>query len=246
MKSNPCWLVAGWLCLVPPAFATQTNLSSPPPVSVKPQPVARKPDAATLDRYAGYYRFGDHAVLTILHGGDSLSVQLTGQPAGSIVAVNETEFVNDQFGARFTFQTDESGQVTGVVLDQRGQTIRLPRIDEATAHSIEDATLAHVKSQTPARGSEAALRRLIEAARAGTPNYEEMSPGLADAMRAQEPQLKQDLEGWGPIQSIRFLHVGNQGNDIYEVHLENRTTQWSITLGADGKIESALVRPPSE
>jgi hypothetical protein len=203
-------------------------------------------DAAVLDRYAGFYRFGDHAVLTIARKGDALTAQLTGQPAGDIVAVSDTEFLNQQFGARFTFQLDSAGKVSAVVLSQRGQTIAMPRVSKEDAQGLEAATLARVKSQSPAPGTEAALRHLIEEVRAGKVNYDELSPGLAEAMHTQAPELKKDLEDWGAIQSVRFLHVGNQGNDIYEVRMTNRTTQWSITLGSDGKIESALVRPPPE
>jgi hypothetical protein len=45
----------------------------------------------------------------------------------------------------------------------------------------------------------------------------------------------------GPVQSVEFRGVGNQGWDLYDVRQEHGSSQWRISLGADGIITGALV-----
>ena len=61
------------------------------------------------------------------------------------------------------------------------------RLDDAEAKKVADAAAAfdkRFKDQTPAPGSEAALRRMIEELRLGKPNYDLLSPDLAAATRS--------------------------------------------------------------
>ena len=116
-----------------------------------------------------------------------------------------------------------------------------PCIDAASAQKISAATAAKIQSQTATPGSEAALRRLIEGISTGKPNFAEMSPALADATRQQLPHLSAAMAHLGPVQSVEFRGVGNQGWDMYDVRQENGSSQWRIALGADGIITGALV-----
>jgi bla regulator protein blaR1 len=95
---------------------------------------------------------------------------------------------------------------------------------------IKAKLAARIQSRTPVPGSEAALRRLIESLREGAPNYDEMSPALAQACRRQLPQLQMTARFLGAIQSIEFKGVGSQGWDVYEVRRENGVAKWRIAV----------------
>jgi hypothetical protein len=120
------------------------------------------------------------------------------------------------------------------------------RLDDADAKKIADAAAAfdkRFKDQTAAPGSEAAVRRMIGELQTGKPNYDLMSPGLADATRHQLPQLQPMIAGMGALQSVVFKGVGPGGADIYQLNFEKGSLDYRVWLGADGKVESANVRP---
>ena len=108
----------------------------------------------------------------------------------------------------------------------------------------EAAVIAQrVKDQKQSPGTEAALRRNIEGLQRGEPDYEMMSPQLADITRQQLPQLKATMAQLGTLQSVTFTGVGPAGADIYQVKFEHGTTEWRIMLGADGKTVSIGFQP---
>ena len=76
-------------------------------------------------------------------------------------------------------------------------------------HADWAATMARrIKDQTPAPGSEATMRRIVEELRAGKPNYDLYAPGIARVTRQQLPQLQATVVGLGALQSITFKGVG--------------------------------------
>ena len=85
---------------------------------------------------------------------------------------------------------------------------------------------------------------MIEDVRAGKPDYDLMSAGLAAATRQQLPQLQSMRErSSAPCESMTFKGVGPAGADIYTVKFEKGSLEYRIWLAADGKVESANVRP---
>jgi hypothetical protein len=84
---------------------------------------------------------------------------------------------------------------------------------------------------------------LIEELRSGQPNYDLMSPGLATATRQQLPQLQSSVQERGAVRSITFKGVGPAGADIYEIQFEKGALEYRISLGPDGKVQGANVRP---
>ena len=84
------------------------------------------------------------------------------------------------------------------------------------------------------------MRRLVGGVLSGTPNYEEMSPELAAAVRQQLPQTQTVLARLGPVVSVEFLGVGNQGWDAYQLKHEHGVSQVKIMLNSKGIITGAL------
>ena len=200
-------------------------------------------DAATLDGYVGFYQPEHEAVFTVTREAGRLVTRLTGQPSLPIFAESATEFFAKAVNAQISFVTDATGHATSLVLHQRGKDYSMKRIDAATAQSIENRTAERVKDQTANPGSEPALRRLIDGIITGNPNYAEMSGTLADATRQQLPNLQATHQDLGAIESIQFLGVSRQGEDVYTVRHDNGASHWKIALDSRGIISSAWVTP---
>ena len=99
----------------------------------------------------------------------------------------------------------------------------------------------------PMPGSEAALRKLIEGIASGMPDYEAMTPEMADVTRQQLARLRSEARAGGSIQTIAYSGVDDRDWDVYDVRLEKFSTLWHIALVADGKVGGALVlRSPTD
>lgn len=197
--------------------------------------------AATLDGYAGFYRLNDNAVYTVARDADRLITRLTGQHDVAFDAQSPTEFFSDLVDARITFLPGETETATSLVLHQGGVDYPMPRIDAETARQMTSRTEEKVKSQSASPGTEVALRRLIDGLINGKPNYDEMSPLLAQATRQQLPNLQSGLADLRAVRSVTFLGVGAQGEDVYSVRHENGASHWRIALDSNGIISTAWV-----
>jgi hypothetical protein len=198
---------------------------------------------AILDDYIGFYQFNDSAVFTVTREADHLLTRLTGQRDAPIYPQSPTEFFSDVVDAQITFVPREGRPATSLILHQGGVNFHMQRIDAATAQQITSRTEEKVKSQSASPGTEAALRRLIEGIISGQPNYDEMSALLAEATRQQLPNLQSGLAELRAVQSVTFLGVGAQGEDVYSVRHENGAAHWRIALDSKGTISTAWVTP---
>src|SRR5262249_42200384 len=91
------------------------------------QPKAATLDLKVFDRYAGNYRLGPGAVLTISREGERLFVRLTGQRALEILPSSERDFFLKEVDAQLTFEVDHDGNATACILHQGGLDQRAPR-----------------------------------------------------------------------------------------------------------------------
>jgi hypothetical protein len=227
------------------ATSPQETKSSSPADNPSGQPARQKVavDAAILESYAGFYQFSDNAVFTVTRDADHLLTRLTGQRDVPIYPQSPTEFFADVVDAQITFVPGEGGPATSLILHQGGANFHVQRIDAATAQQITRRAEEKVKSQSASPGTEAALLRLIDGIISGKPNYDEMSELLAEATRQQLPNLQSGLTEMRAVQSVRFLGVGAQGEDVYTVRHENGASHWRIALDSEGMISTAWVTP---
>jgi hypothetical protein len=133
-----------------------------------------------------------------------------------------------------------------LILHQNSRDLVGKRLSDADARKVAEAAAAfdkRFKDQTAAPGSDAAVRRMIGELRTGQPDYDLMSPGLADATRPQLPQLQSRIPGLGALVSVVFKGVGPGGADIYQVNFDKGSIDYRIWLGPDAKTESANFRP---
>jgi bla regulator protein BlaR1 len=210
---------------------------SPPNAS----PVEVKVPTSVLDEYVGYYQFNGKLVQQITRKGDQLSAHLSGQLPVEIYPSSRTEFFFKVVNAQIDFVKEGSGPVTGLVLHQNGAEHSMPRIEPAVAQQLEAALKARVDAQTPAPGSEAAVRMMIEGHISNNLPYSRMSPQLAKAAREQLPRSSQVFKQLGALKSIEFKGVGSMGWDNYEVKFENGIMQYRISLDDDGTVVGALM-----
>jgi len=72
-------------------------------------------------------------------------------------------------------------------------------------------------AQTATRGTEPALRKLVEGLATGTPDYDLLTEQMQRLTRQQLGNLKRDIAALGAIQSIEFRGVGATGWDVFDV-----------------------------
>jgi CubicO group peptidase (beta-lactamase class C family) len=200
-----------------------------------------------LAKYAGIYAMAPGVTMTITLADGQLISQMSRQGKVPLFAESETMFFPKVVDAEIEFPRDDTkGPASQLILHQNGRDMTAKRLDDAEAKKVADAAAAfdkRFKDQTPAPGSEAAVRRMMEELRLGKPNYDLMSTGLATATRQQLPQLQSMIAGMGALQLVTFKGVGPGGADIYQVKFEKGSLDYRIWLGPDGKTESAIVRP---
>jgi hypothetical protein len=214
------------------------------------QDTARKEitlDAKTLSRYVGTYRMASGANMFITLDNNQLLSKLGNQQAIPIFPESKTMFFPKVVNAELEFtKDDDQGRPTELILHQGGRDMPAKRLDDAEAKKVADAAAAFAKrfkDQTAAPGSEASLRKMVEDLAQGKPNYDMMSPGLAEATRNQLPQMQPMIAQLGALQSVTFKSVGPGGADVYSVKFEKGALEYRIWLSPDGKVDSANFHP---
>lgn len=200
-------------------------------------------DATTLDRYTGYYRISATDFFTIAREGGHLTAQMPAQPAYPIYAETTARFfyTKQVVDAQIEFESNAQGEVTALVVYQTGVHDRCPRIDAAKAQQISANLAARIASQTPGPGSEGAVNRLIAGIASGNPNYQDMTPTLADAVRRDLPENQAVLAKFGAVLSVQFLSIGDQGWENYLIKQERGVSQLRVNMNSKGIIAGAFL-----
>jgi len=247
-------------CIVPVAVIAMVAVAQEPPqlrvnyASTKPLPTPdqetlrerhaeqQQPrqeieiDPAILDNYVGYYQFGAYRVITITRHGDQLSVQYTAQEPALVYPESPQKFFYKTVAAQISFVTDLQGRATGLILHQDGIERPAPRLDQAAAQKLEDSFAKRLQGNAPMPGSEAALRRQLDAFEHGTPDYDAMTESLAALKRPLVPVIERQLALLGTLEAISFRGVGLSGWDIYEAKFTNGIFICRILLTPEGKV----------
>ncbi|MGP0082602.1 MAG: serine hydrolase [Steroidobacteraceae bacterium] len=203
-----------------------------------------KVDPARFDLLTGSYQLEANVFLTISREGDHLFSQATAQGQTEIFAEGDHEYFSKMVDARITFDTDDQGRATKLVLHQDDRDQPATRLDDAAARPIAEALSAinkRFKNQTPAPESESALRQLISDVSAGTPHYDRMTPEMATLTRQQLGQLQPLLKNLGAVQSVILKEVAPDGADVYTVRFANGTAECGLSLQGEGIISGAEI-----
>jgi CubicO group peptidase (beta-lactamase class C family) len=87
-----------------------------------------KINPAVYDTYIGDYEVTPDFILTITKEGEKLMGQATGQEKFELEPVSETEFVIPVVKANISFEKDSAGKITGLILNQGGETIKAKKV----------------------------------------------------------------------------------------------------------------------
>jgi len=216
------------LHLLDSRYPLSVPYGSPPEATVSP---------GILDRYVGFYELAPNAIFTITRKGNQLFAQLTGQTRMAIYPKSPREFFLKVVDARMSFETDSRGKAMGLTLHQNGFDRRALKISRAAAMQAQLAFRQHLRSNTPSPGTKASLLRYIKSLERGQPNYQEMSPEMATAVRKQLPLIEGIIRKMGALQSLRFKGVNAAGMDTYDATFANGRLEWAIApLSPDGKV----------
>jgi bla regulator protein blaR1 len=233
-------LVAIAAQVAPPNFAAQVTPPNVGSSDGEERSVVLTP--AVLDQYVGFYLRGANMVFPITRDGEHLLFHFYELPVELVADANMNFRVSHRGGLRITFMHDASGQTTGLLLNYEFEnpfSVPLERIDPSAAQAIKANNELRARSQTPAPGSDAALRRLIDGILAGKPKYDEMAPWYAELVRQASPLTRAIYAKRGAVRSIEFRHVDHYGGDVYEVGQEGGISLWTIFLDSNGLIEDA-------
>lgn len=85
-------------------------------------------DAATLESYVGTYELAPSFSIVITRDGDKLFGQATGQPKFELFAESKTKFYLKVVDAQVTFESNDKGEVTQLILHQNGQNMPGKRV----------------------------------------------------------------------------------------------------------------------
>ncbi|MBV8804461.1 MAG: DUF3471 domain-containing protein, partial [Sinobacteraceae bacterium] len=207
----------------------------PPPKAVTIQP-------NVFDRYVGHYAFPGYAVMTVSRDGDRFLTQVTGQPQLQIFATSDREFFAKAIDVKITFVPNDEGVATQLVVHQNGQDITAPRITDAAVKAREEALAQRVRDQKAAPGSEAMLRKQIEALQHDQPDYDDMTSTFAGGVRAHSAEIHAPFAGLGQVRSVTFTGVGPGGADIYQVQFDKAAFEIRIMVDTAGKVDSLFFK----
>ncbi|HEY2069894.1 MAG TPA: M56 family metallopeptidase [Rhizomicrobium sp.] len=198
-------------------------------------------DAAQFDKLAGYYRISPTDLYVVSRKGHHYFAGVIGQGATEMYPESASKFFLKGLSmpAQFSFTTDASGHGTEMVLHQNGEEQRMPRISDADGRVAEAALAQRIAANTQSPGTEDALRHQIDGLASGNPDYGKMMPSLAAGTRQMLGDLHAKVDSWGPVTAVKFVGVGKNGMDVYEVTCRNKRSKWEVApLTPDGRISS--------
>jgi hypothetical protein len=100
-----------------------------------------------------------------------------------------------------------------------------------------------LKSGPGSPGTEESLRRYIYSLENGHPNYEEMSPRLAAALKLQLPKVMKIIAKLGDFKSLTYEGTNADGSDVYVAAFARGQLEWHVGPLVDGKVSYRNFRP---
>jgi hypothetical protein len=105
----------------------------------------------------------------------------------------------------------------------------------------------HVRSQSRRTGPtapppvDAAIKRFVSGLIVEKPNYDELSPAMADAVRKNLPVTWPSINRMGRATVAKLIDTDKDGNQLYVVDQRGGGSHWNMTINAEGKIASAFM-----
>lgn len=87
---------------------------------------------------------------------------------------------------------------------------------------------------------DAAIKRFVRGIIDQKPNYEDMTPAMAGAVRKNLSTYWPSLNRMGEATANKKIDTDKAGADVYVVDQTGGRTHWNITVDRQGKIDSAM------
>ncbi len=199
-------------------------------------------DPNQLTDYMGCYRLADEAVAEITVEKNKIYLRMSGQMRVQMFAEAPDKFFVRAVPCQVTFDRSD-GEVIGLTIHQDGLELPAERADEAAFAQAESRLKARATRTEADPESEDRLREVIVTHRAGTPDYDAMTPSLARIVRDQSPLLVDELSRLGAVEHIDFRHVDDHGFDVFDVRFENGLLEFGLSAASDGRLDGLYIHP---
>ena len=239
---TPVALVPVALAQAQPSVAQVVEMRSEQAAPRKPVPF----DPKNFDKFVGAYHLYPDTVVWVTRDGSHYLVRLTGRQTIEVFPESQTKFFSSEIPLQYSFDTDTSGRVGGLVLHQSGMEQGAARISAEAAKTVEAALAARIKAKKSSPGSEAGLRHQLEMIGKGGFDYAGFSPELAALVRSQASYATQRFAALGAFKSLKFNSVAPGGFDIYDAVFERGAITCWIWPLVDGKIKGLRYLPPPQ
>jgi hypothetical protein len=144
------------------------------------------------------------------------------------------------------FTADASGVITAVKHSINGFERTGTRVDEVRAKQVlasADRQARRIKEQKPNPRADAALRKLVASVASGNPDYQMMSPQLAELTRQQLRGISEIFTNLGELNTLTFKRVTESGADEYLAEFAKGKLRFDIGLNEEGIVDKAYFEP---
>ena len=108
---------------------------------------------------------------------------------------------------------------------------------------VSASELVYAQGSVPTAGTEAALRRLVAGLASGSPDYDVLTPRLANDVRRDLPMTHRLFSSMGELRSATYLGRGARGDDVYNLVFANGRVIMSAALDPDGRMMGGILEP---
>jgi CubicO group peptidase (beta-lactamase class C family) len=211
-----------------------------------PTRVLAKLPPESLDRFAGVYQLNDGSTYLARKDGDHLAGAVLGNTPVALSPSSDREFFARDVDVVVNFEVDAKGTATSVRHRLGGWERSGARVEESRAKLVlayAEKTAQRIKEQKPAPNSEAVIRKLFASLAAGKPEYDSMTPQMADITRQQLTNLQSSVVGFGALKELRFSKVNENGGDEFEADFEKAALKVMMHLDENDRIAGAWMAP---
>ena len=105
----------------------------------------------------------------------------------------------------------------------------------------------HVRSQSRRTGPvappqlDAAFKRFVSGLIAEKPDYDDLSPAMAEAVRKNLPTYWASINRMGRATVAKQFDTDPEGNALYVLNLAGGDAHWNLTVNPQGKIAQAFI-----
>jgi CubicO group peptidase (beta-lactamase class C family) len=202
-----------------------------------------KPEA--LERFVGAYELDDGSIYVVHKERERIVGHELGRKPLTLSPSSDDELFAREMDVLVNF--DVAANKVSAIRHRLGDRERSgPRVSEPRSSKILawlEATGQRFREQRADPQSGPAVSKMIAGFSAGKPEYDSMSPQLADNTRQQLIGLTRWLEYLGAMKSLTFQGVDEAGTDEFRAEFEKGTLKVFIRLGENGRIEAVNLAP---